>query len=181
MATGGRVADDERIAEVRLGVFEAVKSWRDRGQVTRQEAAAFDLALGRTLHKTLEIVPADAAHDETWSFLTVVVLPDIAVLRFPDMHEDRLLGTPRNVLRRVWLREEVMGDLQRGAERPLGEDELVGLFERTSLARNRRLLRRLAVAVLEYEGSVARSEWARGVVQTGHVQHGPQAVGWLDR
>ena len=47
---------------------------------------------------SLEIIPADAAHDETWNFLTLVVFPDVAVQRFPDMHVDRMIGTPRNVL-----------------------------------------------------------------------------------
>jgi hypothetical protein len=47
------------------------------------------------------------------------------------------------------------------SDRPLAEDELVGLLERTALARNRALVRRLALAVLTYDGTMARSEWAR--------------------
>ena len=140
------------------------------------QAAAFDLALGRTLHEHLRIIPADAAHDETWSFLTLVVFPDVAVLRFPDMHVDRLIGTPRNVLRRTWFRQEVLGDLLHSTDRPLGEDELVGLFERSALARNRALIRRLAVAVLAYDGPAARSEWARDLYKRVTFITGPRLL-----
>ena len=146
------------------------------GAVPRSQAAAFDLTLGRALHEHLGIIPADAAHDETWSFLTLVVFPDVAVTRFPDMHVDRLIGTPRNVLRRTWFRQEVLGDLLHSTDRPLGEDELVGLFERSALARNRALIRRLAVAVLAYDGPVARSEWARDLYKRVTFTTGPRLL-----
>ena len=175
VATGGRVADRTRIDGVRREVIHALEPWRTQEPVPRTEVATYDQALGRALHESLEIVPADAAHDETWSFLTLVVCPDIAVRRFPDMHDERMLGTPRNALRRTWLREEVIGDLQRTAERPLGEDELVGLFERSALARNRMLVRRLATAVLAYEGR-GRSDWARELYKHVTFATGPRLL-----
>lgn len=176
IATGGRVADQEDIAAVRGAVMEALAPWRTGAGVARPQAAAFDLALGRVLHDQLQIVPSDAAHDETWSFLTLIVLPDVAVMRFPDMHVDRLLGGNRNVLRRPWLREEVLGDLLHATDRPLGEDELVGLFERTALSRNRALIRRLAHAVVTYEGTAARSEWARELYKRVTFVTGPRLL-----
>ena len=174
--TGGRLAIPDRIADVRAAILQTLEPWRVGGKVSRAQAAAFDLALGRTLHDRLEIVPADAAHEETWSFLALVVLPDIAVLRFPDMHDDRLIGTPRNALRRTWFRQEVLGDLLHSTERPLGEDELVGLFERTAVARNRALVRRLAVAVLAYDGTSARSVWARELYKRVTFSTGPRLL-----
>lgn len=86
VATGGRVASSEYIANVRAAVLTMIEPWRRLGSVPRPQAATFDLVLGRALHEHLRIVPADAAHDETWSFLTLVVFPDVAVSRFPDMH-----------------------------------------------------------------------------------------------
>lgn len=176
IATGGHVADTSRIADVRDSVHEAVEQWRGLGRIRQSQVAAFDLALGRTLHEHLEIIPADAAHDEVWSFLTLVVLPEVAVLRFPDMHVDRLIGTPRNALRRTWTRQEVLGDLLYSTDRPLGEDELVGLFERGALARNRALVRRLAAAVLKYDGASSRSEWARDLYKRVTFQTGPRLL-----
>jgi hypothetical protein len=176
VATGGPVAKSEHIANVREAVLEAIDPWRRLGMVPRPQVAAFDLALGGTLHERLRIIPADAAHDDTWSFLTLVVFPDVAVLRFPDMHVNRLMGAPRNVLRRTWYRQEVLGDLLYSTDRPLGEDELVGLFERSALARNRALIRRLAVAVLAYDGSAARSEWARDLYKRVTFTTGPRVL-----
>jgi hypothetical protein len=124
----------------------------------------------------LDIIPADAAHDETWNFLTLIVFPEVAVLRFPDMPEERLLGTNRNVLRRTWLRQEVLGDLMSSSDRSLGEDELVGLFERTALARNRALVRRLAAAIMEYHGDSARSVWARELYKRVTFATGPRLL-----
>jgi hypothetical protein len=174
--TGGRVAGSEHIMDVRAAVLKTTEPWRLMATVPRPQAAAFDLALGRTLHEYLQIIPADAAHDETWSFLTLVVLPDVAVSRFPQMHIDRLIGTPRNVLRRTWFRQEVLGDLLYSTAHPLGEDELVGLFERSALARNRALIRRLATAVLAYDGPAARSEWARELYKRVTFTTGPRLL-----
>jgi hypothetical protein len=170
------VANSEQIATVRVAVLQTIEPWRRLDSVPRPQAAAFDLALGHTLHEHLQIIPADAAHDEIWSFLTLVVFPDVAVLRFPDMHVDRLIGTPRNVLRRPWFRQEVLGDLLHSTDRPLGEDELVGLFERSALARNHALIRRLAVAVSEYAGPAARSEWARDLYKRVRFSTGPRLL-----
>jgi hypothetical protein len=175
VATGGRVADRPRIADVRRAVIQALEPWQTQETVPRTEVAVYDLALGRALHESLQIVPADAAHDETWNFLTLVVCPDVAVRRFADMHDERMMGTPRNALRRTWFREEVIGDLQRTAERPLGEDELVGLFERSALARNHTLVRRLAITVLGYAGR-GRSDWARELYKHVTFATGPRLL-----
>jgi hypothetical protein len=176
VATGGRVANSEHIANVRAAVLKTIEPWRRLDMVPRSQAAGFDLALGHSLHEHLRIIPADAAHAETWSFLTLVVFPDVAVLRFPDMHVDRLIGAQRNVLRRTWFRQEVLGDLLHSTDRPLGEDELVGLFERSALARNHALVRRLAVAVLAYSGPAARSEWARDLYKRVTFSTGPRLL-----
>jgi hypothetical protein len=176
VATGGRIADRRHIELVRERVIQAVDSWRKEGEIGRLEVSAFDLSLGRALYDALEIIPADAAHDETWNFLTLIVLPDVAVLRFPGMHPDRMLGTDRNALRRPWLRREILGDLTDRYERPLGEDEMVGLFERSAMARNRLLIRVLAEAVMEYSGSESRSYWARNVYKRVRYSTGPRAL-----
>src|SRR5690606_7072876 len=147
----------------RRATLDAIAPWQQRGRVTRTEAAAFDLAVGRALHDSLQIIPGDAAHDETWNFLALVVMPDVTVLRFPDMHPDRMFGTLRNPLRSSWVRWDTLGDLTDMYPRPLGVDEMVGLFERSEMARNRPLVRALAKAVMQYDGPGSRSDWAREV------------------
>lgn len=176
VATGGRVADVHQVERVRLAVVDAAKPWRERGSISRADSASFDLAVGRALHDTLQIIPSDAAHDETWNFLTLVAMPDIAVLRFPDMHLDRMFGTLRNPLRSSWVRRDTLGDLTDRYPRPLGVDEMVGLFERSEMARNRPLIRALAKAVMEYGGAGSRSDWARDVFKEIRYITGPRAL-----
>ncbi|MGY0388916.1 hypothetical protein ACWZJV_18270 [Nocardioides sp. WG-D5] len=180
MATGATIATAERIRVVRDEVLGAVSPWYQNGKLSRSAVSLFDNALGAALHDSLQILPADAAHEGTWSFLSLVVLPDVVVLRFPDMHEDRLVGTGRNALRRPWQRQDLLADLMQGSSRPLGEDELVGLFERTALVRNRALARRLAVAVMSYSGDEARSEWARRLYKRVTFLTGPRMLDVLD-
>lgn len=179
VATGGHVADVARIREVRKGVVTALSQWFDKGSLRPADVSVFDADLGRVLHPALDIVPADAAHDETWNFIGLLVLPDVTVLRFPALHRDRLLGTQRNALRRSWVRQEILGDLVGKGPKPLGEDELVGLFERTALSRNRELVRRTAAFVMEYDGP-RRMNWAREQYKRITFATGPRLLDVLD-
>lgn len=173
--TGGTRADTSRIEEVRLAVMDAVDEWYSVGSVRSSEVAAFDRAVGTALYTTLQIVPSDAAHRRVWNFLTLVVLPDVAVLRFPRQHSERMYGEPRNAFRRTWVRHDTLQELMTATSRPLGEDELVGLFERSEMALNRDLVRALARIVLGYSGESGRSPWARDLYKKVLYATGPRS------
>lgn len=170
--TGGTLIDEHALRRVRADVMSVMERWVAGPSLLRVGVAEFDLDLGRALLTALRIVPADAAHDGVWTFLSTVVFPDLVALRFPDLHEERVLGRPRNALRRTWERESVLGDLHATATKPLGEDELVGLFERSALSRNRALARALAKRVLAYEGG-NRSAFARHLYMEARYSTGP--------
>ncbi len=130
----------------------------------------FDSAAGRVLYESLDIIPADAAAEGVWSFLSLVVLPEIGPWRFPDRAQDRLLGHPRNVFRRSWWRAHVLGpDLDAAPERqqPLGEDELVQIMERPTLAANPTVACAVRDGIFRGAGRVpaARSEFARDLTK----------------
>jgi hypothetical protein len=145
--------------------------------LTRARVASFDQPASRLLHETMHIVPSDAASPGVWSFLSLVVAPDVALWRWPHAPPDdddrvfrtshfrRITGHPRNVFRRLWWRGEVVGvdliDVESG--RGLGEDELVNIMERVALASDRRLARLLAAAIVSLPSNleVARSEVMR--------------------
>lgn len=173
--TGGKVADADHLAMVRDAALIGIAEWYERGIIPREEVHLFDLALGAALHPSLEIIPADAAHTDTWSFLSLIVMPDISALRFPSLHRTRMLGLPRNALRRPWLRQEVLGDLLL-SETSLGEDTLVGLFERTALSRNRVLIREMARQLIAYSGAVGRSKLARDLSKRVVLATGPSLL-----
>lgn len=172
--TGGRPITIDELEQLREDVMEGLAGFMVVPIVPRGQVSSFDMLLGQLLHSGMDVVAADAAHDEVWTFLSAVVFPDIVVARFPDLHEDRVLGRRRNTLRRAWEREDVLGDLQRNAAQQLREDELVGLFERTSLARNRALIRALAKRVLsEHEEKRSRSQFARDLYREAAYATGP--------
>ena len=131
--------------------------------LARSEGAAVDGIIGRVLHDEMPIIAADAAQEGVWSFISLVVLPDIAAWRFPDRHLSRMLGKPRNVFRRPWERRAVLGDAM-DAGVPLGEDELVGIFERANLARSHRLVRVLVEHLSEVHVP-DRSQYARDLMK----------------
>jgi hypothetical protein len=111
----------------------------------------FDAKLGRALHDTLDILPADAGNEGPWSFLSAMVFPDLVSLRFPDLHEQRVVGEPRNALRRAWQRYEVLGERVLVGDTPLQEDEIVQITERTAFVRNRRIAKFVAEAITSHD------------------------------
>jgi len=102
-ATGGHPVGPLKLAQVQ----ESIRAVAERAGFPRNlsgSAQAFDRPCGSTLLELMEIVPADAAEEGVWSFLTLVLVPEIGPWRFPALAEERLVGRPRNVLRRTWWR-----------------------------------------------------------------------------
>jgi hypothetical protein len=91
----------------------------------------------------------EAMRDDVWAFQTLVLSPQVVAWRFPDMQEDRFSGGVRNAFRRLWIRGT---SLDRGKDhqdrwglvRELSEDAMVQIFERASIAGERRLARSIA-------------------------------------
>ena len=167
--TGGSPVTEEVLEGLATAVRKACEEqWPE--PVSRSKGASLDRAIGRALWDNLQIVRPDAANEGVWAFLSLVLLPDIAALRFPDRAESRLMGGARNVFRRPWERRVVLGELsdRHGSNGQfLGEDELVNIFERSRLARSHELARALAEHILSAEVA-NRSEYAREL--TKHVK-----------
>ena len=139
-ATGGHPVPAEKLREVQ-STIRAIARQAGYPNVISGYTQSFDRPCGTALYRIMEIVPADAAEEGVWSFLSVVVVPEIGPWRFPNRPDERLLGRPRNVLRRLWWRGWALGpDLDFAPEgcQPLGEDEFVQIMERPTLGGNRR-------------------------------------------
>ncbi|WP_163796895.1 DUF6339 family protein [Mycolicibacterium sediminis] len=104
----------------------------------------FEGRAARLLHQQLPMTPHEAAHEGVWSYLTCCWLLDVAVWRFgPDADKRRFIGDiNRNTFRRMWWRAEVLGEQIDLTQ--LGEDELVNIMERPTIAADRRLARAVA-------------------------------------
>lgn len=186
-AVGGRRVTEAQLADVQRSVLHAVQPMldaADRGQLTQATRPAIDRAAGRALYDAMDIVRSDAAHDGVWSFLSLVVLPGVLLARFPDAPIQRALGRPRNVLRRAWWRHVLLKDLADphsngplGDVPPLGEDEMVQLLERSTIASDGRLVQLLAQRILNHR-SANRSDFARRLTRRvlAELAHVEQAV-----
>ena len=86
---------------------------------------------------------ADAFQRDVWSYLTLRLLPDLTLWRWPDNDDERFLGgVERSCFQRLWQRAFVLGpELATG----LQEDEALNIFERTlSLGSNVELAKSIA-------------------------------------
>jgi hypothetical protein len=139
---GGTRISDEELRAVREALVELAQ---EHGMPNAlNETAVFEGRAAQLLHRLLPMTPHEAAHEEVWSFLTCCWLLDVAVWRFgQDADKRRFIGdVNRNTFRRLWWRAEVLGediDLTQ-----LGEDELVNIMERPTIAADRRLARAVA-------------------------------------
>jgi hypothetical protein len=139
---GGSRVTDEELADLRREVLTLAREHGLPDEPTR--VSEFEGRCACLLHDRLPMTPHEASHEEVWSYLTCCWLMDVALWRFgADADERRFIGNVnRNTFRRMWWRAEVLGpdiDLNR-----LGEDELVSIMERPTIAGDRRLARSVA-------------------------------------
>ena len=88
--------------------------------------------------------PSDAAHDGVWSFLTLMLFPDILADRWPatspsgELPRDRWIGRQagrdRNYFKLAWRRWRILGTVMSETGDAFGEDEFGALFERSAVA-----------------------------------------------
>ena len=184
--TGGQVVPVEQLKRLRVAVVDEVErvgAARDHRRPAAELHAEYGLSVGVALARNLDVVVSDAAHYQGWAFLALCVLPDVVAHRWPDLQEDRFVGArrDRNYLKVCWHRWQLLGDLFTEGLPALGEDQLVQLTERTAVARNRRLVRQLACAVMAYRGA-DRSGFARALMKRAAYWTGPSIVDlWTER
>jgi hypothetical protein len=129
----------------------------------RGRHVAFDQTLATFLYEHMHIAPSEAAAGGMWSFLALVLLPDVAAWRFPDWHPDRFIGADlmigtsnRHTFGRLWARIHVLGSEVSSA---LGEDNVANIFERPTFGGDPRLARAIGEAHL-------RTVEASGIAQS---------------
>lgn len=109
-----------------------------------------DLALGRVFYEVSRESIGEFGNSRVWDFLTLVLLPDVAVRRFPlsgkGVDVRFVGGNRRHVFQRLWRRWNVLGrDLVES--RVLAEDEYQAIFERTLTSEMKNLTVRAAAEI----------------------------------
>lgn len=143
--TGGVRATPAALGELRSALVRLATDTGYPNPTNQQRAAEFDAEAAQLLAGHIDIAPAEAIKGGVWEFLSCVLLPDVVRWRFGGVNDaatplERFLSGRRNVFQRLWWRAFHLAP--QSAERPslsmllreLGEDELVQLMERPSLA-----------------------------------------------
>lgn len=150
--TGGQRVTAERMHELRNDIANLARDTGRKAKPKSGDLALFDSEMAAYLREQPLFSTGEALRDDVWSFIGVVLAPDIVWWRFGHSR-DRYLGGVRNTFQRLWHRGRVL-DRNKHAENRWGlidaltEDAFVQIMERPSLGANPKLARGLAEAWL---------------------------------
>lgn len=150
---GGRRVSQARLEVLRTGMREAAASLGFPQPLASNRVGDFDRLYMELLYRGMGIVPADAGQEGVWSFICLVLTPELPAWRFPSRAEERLRGLPRNTFRRLWWRGHTLGHTPDSISFRLTEDQLVQIEERPTIGGDPRVARALG---LELEAARAR-------------------------
>lgn len=108
--TGGKALTVSDLRGFRDHCVESLTSGLDQGSWSTAE---FDLEMGRALYGQSSGSTGEFGNAQVWDFLTLALLPDLALKRFPNDAKgaaSRLTGgNRRHVFQRLWRRWKVFG------------------------------------------------------------------------
>jgi hypothetical protein len=153
--TGGNRITPEQLNLLRGAVLAVAQRYGYPDTSDKNSARTFDVECAIVLHETMRLHPSEASHNEVWSFLGCVLLPDVVRWRFDDSTDTvRFVGRERGMRRhafgRLWWRAYLACNLR--WKEPyillhrLNEDDLVQVTERSSIAVRPALFRSFCVS-----------------------------------
>lgn len=120
-------------------------------KITDKSRSKFDSALTENSLSLFPMSLYEAGSEEIWTYISLVVLPDVANWRFTNKNQfdcyERHVGKKRNVFRRLWIRMYFTGGEAKFAS-TLTEDQAVSIFERADTADSPRLAKAFVKATL---------------------------------
>jgi hypothetical protein len=136
----------------------------------------FDAEAAIFLHREFCISDNEADKDGVWNFLACVAVPDLVRWRWQrgdrELPQSRFLAGRKNTFQRLWWKAHAFYDTE--ASDPywlihkIGEDETVGIMERTTLSGVRPLVRAVLKSLLKAHPSQVsgnRSELMRDAMK----------------
>lgn len=170
-SSGGEPVPAQRLFELRDIVLKNIAAVDSEEKLS---ISARNRAVDRTLSQLLgtwfeeEENRSNVADPQMWSYLAIIVLPDVAISRFParadgSLQSERFLAGRRNIFYRAYLRYVVLGEeVLSDEDTELFEDDLVGLVDRNLSADHR-----LSQAIARKISSLASVENRRERVRRG--------------
>lgn len=159
----GALVSPEKLMKLRTDVIADLESAGFEINAQISSVTDWDRALGESLKKNLKMSLVQENDQGVWAYLTLYVFWEFPTWRYHGRKgkgsdgeiiysAKRWEGGNKNVLRKCWMRASALGpdlgtDGLSGTVEVLNEDELVNVFERTTLARNRDLLRAIVQTI----------------------------------
>lgn len=167
-STGGEPVPASRLEELRDFVIAGIDEIKNSSNLTKsRKNREIDRILSQRLGEwfSQESDKTNSADPNIWSFLALVIFPDVAINRFPpesqSLSAERFLAGRRNIFYRPYLRYIVLGDgIMSDEDIDLYEDELVGLVDR-NLSADHRLSQAIAHKIASLDSSSSRREIVR--------------------
>lgn len=140
-ATGGQRITPTELQGIRAELVSLACACGYPAPATLTGRTQFDSRVARHLHTSLGLSPGEASQRQVWSYLALVLVPDVCAWRFPPRADgtyvdDRFKGTDltRHTLGRLWTRAHILH--ARDADDPyelsdvLGENDLDQILAR---------------------------------------------------
>ena len=157
--TGGTKVNIDVLKSIRDGIFNLAVENGYPGEVSKKQLVDFDAKCTAYLIKNSNMPVGEALRNETWAFITLVLLPHVCRWRFPlkkrhgdnvDDRKSRFFGGARNTFQRLWRRGFLMtadggNDNDLDLLRVLTEDAQVAIFERPGISSSPKVARALAL------------------------------------
>jgi hypothetical protein len=145
--SGGNRADIRHMINIQEKIRKCGEKWNYPLTADSKSQKRFDSDSSKILLENLKMQPFEASQGDTWAFFGCVLLPDIVRWRFFQRDNpttlERFTGSKwglRNTFGRLWWRAFILCDSKNTDPyyllNNLGEDELVQITERPSIAGN---------------------------------------------
>jgi len=145
----------ERLLEARRTFLKQIGIESGNTEELKISEGEFDRIFTRISQELFfDMSPIDGFNRDVWSYITMRVLPDLALWRWrKNKTDERFLGgSERSCFQRLWLRSYVLGG---ELASQLFEDEAVNIFERPeALGGNKRLSLAIVNFIVENRGVV---------------------------
>ncbi|MBP2486011.1 hypothetical protein JOH50_001738 [Rhizobium leguminosarum] len=160
--SGGSISP-ELVGEIlaRMTAIARQHGYPDRA--SDRQKNGFDVEAAKWLAEHPQLSSPDLLRDDTWSFLSCILLQELVVWRYSARQSARFAGGVRNTFQRLWIRGRTL-DLGEtaGKERwhlleGLSEDAMVQIFERASIASDAQLSKAIAIGWLDTANRIGRA------------------------
>ncbi len=167
--TGGHRIDAQHLKKLRALVRDCADNLTFPEPPDVQTRQVFDAQCSVILYREMGITPSEASSLGVWAHMTCILLPDIVRWRFGGdaTTEDRFIGSARGLRRntfgRLWWRAYLLHEPSWEDDpfyllTKFGEDDLVQITERPSLAGHPRLAKQILLSFLEVNQMLRESD-----------------------